>query len=85
MDICHQHLWFYVDGELYLESDVVTCLESDVNRQTHPGVFKIRDRVKDAVLGTYAVQGYQQPVSYWMPIDHTGIGLHDLNRSKYGG
>ena len=85
VDICHQHLWFYVDGELYLESDVVTGLESDVNRQTHPGVFKIRDRVKDAVLGTYAVQGYQQPVSYWMPIDHTGIGLHDLNRSKYGG
>ena len=85
VDICHQHLWFYVDGELYLESDVVTGLDSDVNRQTHPGVFKIRDRVKDAVLGTYAVQGYQQPVSYWMPIDHTGIGLHDLNRSKYGG
>lgn len=85
IDICHQHLWFYVDGELYLESDVVTGLDSDPDRQTHPGVFKIRDRIRDAVLGTYEVQGYSCPVSYWMPIDHTGIGLHDLSRSAYGG
>lgn len=85
IDICHQHLWFYVDGELYLDSDVVTGLASDPDRATRPGIFKIRDRIRNAVLGTYEVQGYEAPVSYWMPIDHTGIGLHDLSRSAYGG
>ncbi|MCD8219412.1 MAG: L,D-transpeptidase family protein, partial [Ruminococcus sp.] len=85
VDICNQHLWFYVDGELYLDSDVVTGLASDPERATKTGVFKIRDKIKDAVLGTYEVQGYETSVSYWMPIDHTGVGLHDLSRSAYGG
>ncbi len=85
VDICNQHLWFYVDGELFMDTDVVTGLASDPERQTHPGVFKIRDKQRNAVLGTYEVQGYEQPVSFWMPIDHTGIGLHDLSRSAYGG
>ncbi len=85
VDICNQHLWFYVDGELYLDTDVVTGLASDPDRETHTGIFKIRDKQENAVLGTYEVQGYETPVSYWMPIDHTGIGLHDLSRSAYGG
>jgi len=85
VDISEQHLWFYIDGELYMETDVVTGLASDPDRETHTGVFKIRDKVENAVLGTYEVQGYEQPVSYWMPIDYTGIGFHDLSRSAYGG
>lgn len=85
VDICHQKLWFYIDGELYLETDVVTGLASDPSRITNPGVFKIRDRIKGKYLGTYEVQGYHTWVDYWMPIDHTGIGLHDLSRSAYGG
>ncbi len=85
VDICHQHLWFYVGGELYMDTDVVTGLASDLDRQTHTGIFKIREKQEGAILGTYEVQGYEQYVSYWMPIDHTGIGLHDLSRSAYGG
>ena len=31
------------------------------------------------------MQGYETWVNYWMPVTYTGIGLHDLNRSAYGG
>lgn len=85
VDLCHQHLWYYVNGELYLESDVVTGLDSDPSRQTPPGAFRVWSKENGRYLGTMEVQGYHTWVDYWMPIDHTGIGLHDLSRSAYGG
>ena len=85
VDICHQHLWYYVNGELFLESDVVTGKESDPERATPPGAYKVWSRESPRKLGTYAVQGYETWVNYWMPVTYTGIGLHDLNRSAYGG
>ena len=85
VDICHQHLWYYVNGELFLESDVVTGKESDPTRATPPGAYKVWSRESPRKLGTYAVQGYETWVNYWMPVTYTGIGLHDLNRSAYGG
>lgn len=44
VDICHQHLWYYVNGELFLESDVVTGKESDPERATPPGAYKVWSR-----------------------------------------
>ena len=85
VDICHQHLWYYVNGELFLESDVVTGKEVDPTRATPPGAYKVWSRESPRKLGTYAVQGYETWVNYWMPVTYTGIGLHDLNRSAYGG
>lgn len=85
IDISEQHLWFYVNGELYIDTDVVTGLASDPDRVTNTGIFKIRDKIENTTLGTYEVQGYETDVNYWMPIDHTGIGLHDLERDEYGG
>ena len=85
VDICRQHLWFYVNGSLFLDTDVVTGLASDPNRLTPPGVFKIRTKIPGQYLGTYEVEGYHTWVDFWMPIDNNGIGLHDLARSAYGG
>lgn len=85
VDICHQKLWYYVNGELYLETDVVTGLASDPSRATPPGAYKVWSRESPRKLGTYEVQGYEVWVDYWMPVTYTGIGLHDLNRSAYGG
>lgn len=85
VDICNQKLWFYVNGELYLESDVVTGLASDPSRATPPGAYKVWSREKGRWLGTMEVQGYHTWVDYWMAVTYTGIGLHDLNRSAYGG
>ena len=82
VDICRQHLWFYVNGSLFLDTDVVTGLASDPNRLTPPGVFKIRTKIPGQYLGTYEVEGYHTWVDF---IDNNGIGLHDLARSAYGG
>ncbi len=85
VDICHQKLFYYRNGELYLESDCVTGLASDPSRVTPPGRYKVWSRESPRYLGTMEVQGYRTLVQYWMPVTYTGIGLHDLNRSAYGG
>lgn len=80
-----QHLWYYKDGELLLETDVVTGLTNG-KRDTPKGVFCIWSRERNRTLGSYAVQGYESHVDYWMPIDWTGVGLHDAGwRSSFGG
>lgn len=85
VDICNQKLFYYVNGELYLETDCVTGLASDPSRVTPPGRYKVWSRESPRYLGTMEVQGYRTLVQYWMPVTYTGIGLHDLNRSAYGG
>lgn len=85
VSIDKQHLWYYKDGNLFLETDVVTGLTNG-KRDTPKGVFCIWSREKDRILGSYAVQGYESHVDYWMPIDWTGVGLHDADwRSSFGG
>lgn len=85
VDISAQHVWYYKDGVLQLESDCVTGTETDPSRITPRGIFKIWSHESPRKLGTYAVQGYETWVDYWMPINYIGVGLHDLNRSAYGG
>jgi lipoprotein-anchoring transpeptidase ErfK/SrfK len=68
-----------------MDTDCVTGLQSDPERQTPCGIFKIWSHESPRKLGTYAVQGYETWVDYWMPVTYTGIGLHDLDRSAYGG
>ncbi|MBR1591820.1 MAG: L,D-transpeptidase family protein [Ruminococcus sp.] len=85
ISLTRQHLWYYIDGEMVLESDVVTGMSWDPSRSTPPGMFDIWSREANVILGTYAIQGYECPVDFWMPIDYTGIGLHDLYHASYGG
>jgi len=85
ISIDKQHLWYYKDGELFLETDVVTGLPNG-KRDTPKGIFCIWSREKDRILGSYAVQGYESHVDYWMPVDWTGVGLHDASwRNSFGG
>lgn len=81
IDLAKQHLWYYKDGSLVVESDIVTGNESK-KLSTPPGLFKIDYREKDATLKG---ENYSQPVKYWMPFNG-GIGLHDATwREKFGG
>lgn len=80
-----QHMWYYKDGELFVDTDVVTGLPNG-KRDTPTGVFCIWSREKGRRLGTYEKQGYSTYVNYWMPIDWTGVGIHDATwRSSFGG
>lgn len=85
VSIDKQHMWYYKNGELIIETDVVTGLPNG-KRDTPKGVFCIWSREEGKTLGTYEVQGYESFVNYWMPIDWTGVGIHDATwRSNFGG
>ena len=85
VDKKHQHEWVYRNGKLVMDTDVVTGLPG---QDTPSGVFYVWDKQRNAVLKGKNNDGtnYASPVSYWMPIDYTGVGLHDSPwQPKYGG
>lgn len=81
VDITRQHLWFYKNGSLVVEGNVVTGNVSQ-NHSTPAGVYRVKYKQRNTVLrgADYAV-----PVSFWMPFNG-GVGLHDANwRNVFGG
>ncbi len=85
IDISAQHLWYYKNGAVVMESDCVTGTETARDRRTPRGIFQIWSHESPRVLGQMEEEGYEVLVNYWMPIDYTGVGLHDMNRSAFGG
>lgn len=80
VDKTAQHMWVYKDGKEVISTDIVT---GKPNTPTPSGVFYIWKKERNAVLKG---ADYESPVSYWMPIDWTGVGIHDSNwQSAYGG
>ncbi len=85
VDISAQHFWYYRDNEVIMDYDIVSGLETSSKRRTPRGIFKILRHSYGATLGTYAVEGYEQWVDFWMPFTWDGCGFHDLSRGSYGG
>ena len=85
VDISAQHFWVYKEGECVMDDDFVSGTETNKERRTPRGVCCILSKNRNVVLGTYAVQGYECPVSFWMPFNWLGCGFHDLSRGAYGG
>ncbi|WP_300409531.1 L,D-transpeptidase family protein [Lagierella sp.] len=82
IDLTRQHLWFYKEGKVIVESDVITGLPYGGN-ETPTGVFKVWSRETDRNL---TGEDYSSPVSFWMPINWGGVGLHDAPwQSSFGG
>ncbi|MGL4569512.1 MAG: peptidoglycan binding domain-containing protein [Clostridium sp.] len=81
IDFSKQHLWFYKDGALVAQGDVVTGNESN-KTGTPPGVYSLNYKEKNATLKG---ENYSTPVDFWMPFNG-GIGMHDAKwRDKFGG
>ena len=81
INLSKQHLWFYKDGALVTEGDVVTG-NASLNTATPSGVYRITYKEKDATLKG---ENYSSSVTYWMPFNGN-IGLHDASwRSEFGG
>ena len=81
INLTAQHLYFYKEGKLLVESDFVS---GNVARgyTTPPGAYPLTYKERNATLRG---QGYASPVSYWMPFNG-GIGMHDASwRSSFGG
>ena len=81
IDLGNQKLYYYVDGQLTLTSDIVSGALWG-GRRTPPGLYKVKYKAKNVVLRG---PDYAAPVRYWMPFNG-GIGMHDANwRSSFGG
>lgn len=81
INLTAQHLYFYKDGKLVVESDFVSGDISEGNG-TRLGAFGLTYKQRDAVLKG---RDYRTPVDFWMPFDG-GIGLHDATwRKDFGG
>lgn len=79
-----QHMWFYINGELYCHTDVVTGNE-DGYHDTPKGAFKIWQKQSPTVL---VGPGYASPVDYWLAFTYSGVGIHDASwrsSGEYGG
>jgi lipoprotein-anchoring transpeptidase ErfK/SrfK len=81
VDMTKQHMWFYQEGNLIIDTDVVTGNTSKGNG-TPAMVAYVRYKERNATLNG---ENYSTPVSYWMPI-YKNIGIHDASwRSDFGG
>ena len=81
INLTAQHLFFYKDGSLLVESDFVSGNLSK-GWGTPAGSFPLTYKQRDAVLKG---ENYRTPVDYWMPFNG-GIGMHDATwRSEFGG
>ena len=78
----NQYMWYYVDGELLVETPVVTGNLSDPNSLTRRGCFRVTYKDSDTFL---VGPTWNDHVDYWLPFDGN-IGLHDSSwRDEYGG
>ncbi len=88
VDLTNQKAYFIKDGQVVLESDIVTGNPNKGNA-TPQGTYSLTYKTRNAVLrgekkpdGTYS---YESPVKYWMPFNG-GIGFHDASwQSAFGG
>jgi len=81
VDMTDQKMYYYVDGELSLETDVVT---GNTGRRmgTPQGINFVYNKQRNRTLRG---PGYASFVKYWMPVKGA-VGIHDASwRSKFGG
>ena len=81
IDMGEQMMYFYLNGELQVETPVVT---GNTSRRmgTPSGVNYVYLKQTDRILRG---EGYASHVNFWMPVKGN-IGIHDASwRSKYGG
>lgn len=79
VSITEQHLWFYKDGELVMNSPVVTGTKG--KHDTPKGVYFISEKVNGKNLRG---ADYVTWVNKWMRITNRGHGLHDAYWRKAG-
>lgn len=76
-----QKLFFYIDDELFIETDVVT---GNVGaRATPKGCHTIFQKASPCTL---VGEDYRTVVKYWLGFTYSGCGIHDATwRSSFGG
>lgn len=81
INLTNQCLWFYKDGKIIVQGDIVTGNISKGNA-TPQGTYMLNYKQKGATLKG---AGYSSEVKYWMPFN-CNIGIHDASwRGTFGG
>ncbi len=81
ISIDRQHLWYYVDGKLKMQTDIVTGMKG--RSDTPTGVYYITERINGKYL---TGDTYRTWVNKWMRLTNMGVGLHDATwKSSFGG
>lgn len=80
IDLTGQHLFLYKDGNVVLQSELVSGLPA--RGGTPNGTYRITYCERNATLRG---ENYETPVAYWMPFNGD-IGMHDATwQRKFGG
>ncbi len=80
VNLTAQHLFFYHEGELILDTDFVSGNLSK-GWGTPVGTYPVQYKENDATL---VGEDYETPVKYWMPFNRN-IGFHDASwRKEFG-
>lgn len=81
VDYTNQHMWYYEEGSLILESDFVS---GNINKGngSPDGIFKVVYKQSPAVLRG---EDYESDVTYFIPFAYN-VGFHDASwRKNFGG
>lgn len=83
VEICisQQRMWCYQNGNLIVDTPVVTGNPNKGWGTPSGGVWAIDAKKRDAILEG---EGYEEPVDYWMPFNDN-IGIHDFQERYYFG
>ena len=90
VDMSAQHMWYVQNGQVVLETDVVTG-EPIPSRITPEGVYSLMWKQRDATLvGDIKPETgkpeYETDVAYWMQETSSGVGFHDaIWQTAFGG
>lgn len=90
VDMSAQHMWYIQNGQVVLETDVVTG-EPIPSRITPEGVYSLMWKQRDATLvGDIKPETgkpeYETDVAYWMQVTSSGVGFHDaIWQTAFGG
>lgn len=77
VDLSYQMMYVYIDGKMVISTPIVS---GGPQSQTIPGAYAVWGKQRDTSLKGYnwvTKKEYSSPVSYWMPFDHVGQGIHD--------
>lgn len=83
ISLSEQHLYYFKNGKLKLDSPIVSGLDSSAERRTNKGVGMIYGRRDHGYLRGSSWNTY---VNWFMPFNYNGQGMHDATwRSSFGG
>ena len=82
VSISAQHMWYYINGALFIESDVVTG-DATLGQDTATGVFPLAFKESPATLRGGEGKNKYTKVQYWMPFyEGRGCTMHGGRRSS---